>query len=424
MATAQPTRPSAIDGFNLIDPSGYEDEGHPHASWSALRAASPVHLCEPEGYPAYWAITRHADICAISKSPLAFQSAPGIVHTPLDRRVSRDEGIGAMRTIIEMDPPQHRVYRKVSSPWFTPNALKRIDAAVEASAKELVDDLAGPTGEGEGDFVSQVAVRHPLRLLSTILGVEREDEPWILRVTNELFGADDPDLQREGEDRKAAMEALGLELFQYFSKVIEDRRTHPRDDLATVLANGQVEGELMGPMETFGYFLIVMSAGHDTTKNAIAGGMEALVAHPEELARVKADPELVNPLFEEIVRWTTPVNYMMRHAARDCEVGGQSIREGDAMALFYASANRDESVFEDPFAFRVDRHPNPHLGFGYGEHFCLGANMARRSARALFRELTSRIDFVEFAGDADWIRSSFVVGLKSLPIRYRIGSAG
>jgi cytochrome P450 len=423
MSSTQPDHPEAIDGFNLIDPSGYEDEGHPHSSWAALRQASPVHRCEPEGYQPYWAITRHADICSISKTPNVFLSSPGIVNVQGGRGVDREGELGSMRTIIEMDPPEHRAYRKVSSPWFTPNALSRLDEAVEASARELVDELAGASGEGECDFVNAVAVRHPLRLLSTILGVEREDEPYILRLTNELFGADDPDLQREGEDRDAAMKALGLELFQYFSKIIEDRRANPRDDLASVLANGKVADEPMGALETFGYFLIVMSAGHDTTKNAIAGGMEALVANPSELARVKADQELVNPLFEEIVRWTTPVNYMMRHAAQDCEVGGQAIREGDALALFYASANRDESVFEDPFAFKADRHPNPHLGFGYGEHFCLGANLARRSARALFRELTSRIEFVESTQDPVWIRSSFVVGLKSLPLRYRIGPA-
>jgi hypothetical protein len=423
VSSIQPTLPAAIDGFNLIDPSGYEEKGHPHASWTALREASPVHRCEPDGYSPYWAVTRHADICSISKTPAVFLSSPGIVHVLGGRIRDRDSGIGSMRTIIEMDPPQHRVYRKVASPWFTPNALGRLDEAVEASARELVDELAGASGEGECDFVSAVAVRHPLRLLSTILGVEREDEPRILRVTNELFGSDDPDLQREGEDRDAAMKALGLELFEYFSKIIEDRRAHPRDDLASVLANANVAGEAMGPLETFGYFLIVMSAGHDTTKNAIAGGMEALIANPAELARVKADQELVNPLFEEIVRWTTPVNYMMRHAARDCEVGGQRIREGDALALFYASANRDAAVFEDPFTFKADRHPNPHLGFGYGEHFCLGANLARRSARALFRELTSRIEFIESIEDPVWIRSSFVVGLKSLPVRYRIRPA-
>ncbi len=410
------------DGFDLIAPIAYEPAGHPHAVWAELRAKDPVHACEPEGFGRFWAITRHADICEISKNPARFLNSKGIVVLSDEQeRMREDEGgLGAMRTIIEMDPPEHRSYRRVASPWFTPNALARVDEVVERSAREVVDRLAGTTGEGECDFATEVAVAHPLRVLCSILGVEKEDEPRILKVTNQLFGADDPELQRDGEDRQAAIRELGLELFQYFGKIIEDRRTNPRDDLATVLANGQVDGEPMGPMETFGYYLITFTAGHDTTKNAIAGGIRALVENPSEMAKVKADPGLVPRLFEEIVRWTTPVNYMKRTAAHDLEFRGRQIREGDELVLFYASANRDEEIFDEPFAFRADRDPNPHLGFGIGEHFCLGANFARRSARALFRELVSRVEHWELAGEPQWIRSSFVVGLKHLPIRYRI----
>jgi cytochrome P450 len=209
-----------------------------------------------------------------------------------------------------------------------------------------------------------------------------------------------------------------------FSGIIEDRRAHPRDDLATLLANGSVDGELMGPMETVGYYLITFTAGHDTTKNALAGGMRALLDHPDELEKLKRAPELVESAVEEIVRWTTPVNYMKRTAARDVELRGQKIREGDYLVLFYASANRDEGIFEDPFDFRVDRRPNRHLGFGIGEHFCLGANLARKSQHALWRELSLRLEHVELAGEPEYIRSSFVVGLKRLPIRYRITPAG
>ena len=219
------------------------------------------------------------------------------------------------------------------------------------------------------------------------------------------------------------MKALGLELFQLFNGIIEDRRANPRDDLATVLAQGQVDGQPMGPMETFGYYLITFSAGHDTTKNALVTGMNALVEHPEQLSALRSNPKLVEPAVEEIVRWATPVNYMQRTALRDVGVGGHAIREGDSLVLFYASANRDDAVFEDPFAFRIDRQPNRHLGFGIGEHFCLGAHLARRSQRALFAELSRRLEHVELIGDPEWIASSFVVGLKHLPIRYRIAPA-
>lgn len=408
------------DGYELIEPACYAKGGPPHAAWAALRRHSPVNRCEPRDYPPFWAITRHADICHVSKRPDLFLNAPGIVHLRNTQVIDRTQGIGAMRTIIEMDPPEHRAYRKVASPWFTPRAMDRIDAAVRQSAREIVDAMAGRTGEGECDFARDVATAHPLRILSTILGVPREEEPRILRLTNQLFANEDEELQRPGEDRVQAVRELGVELYHLFAGIVEDRRQNPRDDLATVLANGQVNGQPMGPVETFGYYLITFTAGHDTTKNALAGGMLALIENPDELARLRHNPELVKTAVEEVVRWTSPVNYMRRQAARDTEVGGQRIREGDWLLLFYASGNRDEAVFEDPFRFRVDRDPNPHVGFGHGEHFCLGSHLARRSQRALFAELARRLEHVELAGEPQWIQSSFVVGLKRLPIRYRI----
>ncbi|MCG8587804.1 MAG: cytochrome P450 [Proteobacteria bacterium] len=413
------------DGFELVDHATYGREGPPHALWARLRAESPVHPCRPQGYEPFWAITRHADVSDISKRPDDFLNAPGIVLMNEHQQKLRasGDGVAAMRTIIEMDPPEHRSYRKVASPWFSPRAVGRVDEEVQTSAREIVNQLAGSTGEGECDFATDVATAHPLRILSAILGLPREAEPKILRLTNELFAAEDPDLQRAGEDRQKAAKELGLEMFQLFSEIIEDRRANPQDDLATVLANGKIDGQPMGPMETVGYYLITFTAGHDTTKNALAGGMHALLQHPDELAKLKRNPELVKPAIEEIVRWTAPVNYMKRTAACEAEIRGQRIQKGDNLVLFYASANRDEEVFEDPFSFRVDRKPNPHLGFGIGEHFCLGANLARKSQIALWQELAPRLEALEPAGDPEYISSSFVVGLKKLPIRYRITPA-
>ena len=413
------------NGLELIDPRSYSKAGIPHEIWTRLRSESPVHHCAPPGFETFWAITRHADICEISKQPDLFLNAPGIVLMNEDQIEIRasGEGLAAMRTIIEMDPPDHRKFRKVASPRFTPRAIDALEDVVRESASHLVDKLAGESGEGECDFAVDVAAAHPLRVLSTILGVSRELEPKILELTNQLFGADDPDLRREGDDpAKVAME-LGMELFQLFTEIIEDRRAHPRDDLATVLANAQVDGEPMGPMETVGYYLITFTAGHDTTKNALVGGMNAFLDHPDQLEKLKRDPGLLKTAIEEIVRWTTPVNYMKRTAARDVELRGQKIREGDNLVLFYASANRDEEVFQDPFDFRIDRRPNPHLGFGIGEHFCIGSHLARKSQIALWSELSRRLEWVERAGEAEQIHSSFVVGLKRLPIRYRIAPA-
>jgi hypothetical protein len=217
--------------------------------------------------------------------------------------------------------------------------------------------------------------------------------------------------------------ALAMEFFQLFNGIIEDRRAKPRDDLATVLANAKVNGEPMGMMETLGYYLITFTAGHDTTKNALAGGIHALAEHPGEFEKLKRNPDLVPSAVEEILRWVSPVNYMKRVVAEDTEFRGQKLREGENLVLFYASANRDESVFEDPTTFRIDRDPNRHLAFGIGEHFCLGAHLARQSQCALLRELVGRIDALELAGDPLRIASSFVVGLKRLPIRYRVSQA-
>jgi len=417
---------SITDGFELVSNRSYAEKGVPHDLWTRLRAESPVHLCHPAGFEPYWAITKHADICEISKQPEVFASSGGIAMlTEREEANVRDgdQGFGAMRVIIEMDPPEHRGYRNVTSPVFTPRAVKALDDVINTSARELVDKLAGKTGEGECDFASDVAAAHPLRILSTILGVPRESEPDILRLTNQLFGSDDPDLQRDGENRKDAMVALGLELYQLFDKIIQDRRKNPTGDLASLLANGKIEGEPMGPMETVGYYLITFSAGHDTTKNALVGGMRAFLENSDEFERLKQQPELVESAVEEIIRWTSPVNHMKRTVTEDYELRGQKMKAGDKLVMFYASANRDEEVFEDPFAFRVDRNPNRHLGFGIGEHFCLGANLARRSQQALWLELSRRLDWAQLAGEPEPIHSAFVVGLKKLPMRYRIKPA-
>jgi len=413
------------DGLDLVSSHAYASRGVPHDVWTRLRAESPVHWCTPAGFEPFWAITRHADICEISKQPDLFSSADGIAMiAQAQEEVVRDQSLGrTMRVIIEMDPPEHRSYRSVASPVFTPRAVKAMDDAIRTSAREIVDRLAGETGEGTCDFANDVAAAHPLRILSTMLGVPRESEPDILRLTNELFGSDDPDLQRKGEDRRQATIAMGLEFYQLFDKIIQDRRAHPRDDLASLLANATIDGEPMGMMETLGYYLITFSAGHDTTKNALVGGMRALLENPAEFEKLKRAPELLDSAVEEVVRWTSPVNHMKRRVVRDYELRGQRLRAGDWVVMFYASANRDEEVFEAPFEFHVDRKPNPHLAFGIGEHFCLGANLARRSQRALLAELAQRMEWAELDGKPEQIHSAFVVGLKKLPMRYRIRPA-
>ncbi len=413
-----------IDPNDLIQPERYGAAGQPHDVWTQLRRHSPVHRCEPDDYEHFWAITRHADIMDISGKPEIFSNLQGpilLTQQQLRDRVGETGGFAGMKTIIEMDPPEHREFRKVASGFFTPRSIHRLDEIVARSAREQIDNLGE---EGEADFVDVISQRHPLRVLATILGIDREDEEKVLELTQQLFGSEDPELQREGEDRKQAGEELGLEFYQLFDRIVQDRRAHPRDDLASMLANAKLsDGQPMGPVETFGYYLIVFTAGHDTTRNAISGGMQAFLENPDQLKLLCDDPELTRKAVEEVIRWASPVNYMRRTMLRDVELRGHKLREGEHLVMFYGSTNRDEDVFERPFDFDITRHPNRHLAFGTGEHFCLGAHVARLSTRALFLELARRVEMMEPAGPAAHIESSFVVGLKSLPIRYKIRPA-
>jgi len=416
------------DGTDLLDPLRYATLGYPHEVWTRLRRESPLHWCEPVELVPFWAVTRHAHIHEISSQPEIFENGKGIVPATREvaERIARGERgpFDMMQTIITMDPPKHRKYRKVASPVFTPQALNRIDETVRASAKRLVNRLyeSQRNGEGSCDFVTDVAVPHPLRILATMLGVPEADEPTILRLTQQLFAGDDPEFKRPEADRDEAFRQLGIEILTFFMKVIGDRRASPRGDLASLLANAKVDGAPMGDIETLGYYLIVFTAGHDTTRNSLAGGMLALIENPAEREKLRRDPAgRVVDAVEEIVRWTTPVNYMMRTAASDYELDGTKIHAGERLLLFYASANRDEDVFEAPFEFKIDRHPNPHLGFGTGEHFCLGSHLARRSQRALFNELVGRLEDVELTGPPERLAASFVAGVKHLPMRYRLG---
>ncbi len=406
-----------VDGLRLIDPRAYSERGYPHEEWRQLRKM-PLTYFEPEGWQAYWAITKHADVIEVSKQPERFLNGPGM--TIIRKREEQNQGsFMQMRTIINMDQPDHRKYRKVASPWFTPRALGRLDPLVKATARELVDSLGR---EGECDFVQQVASIHPLKVIARILGVPEQDEPFILKITNELFGAEDPEFQRS-EDFMEHRRTLGMDFFNYFTKVLEARRKTPQDDLASVIANARVDGQPMGVMETMGYFLITFTAGHETTRGGIGGGMHALIEHPAQRERLAKHPELMSLAVDELIRYVTPVTHMVRTATEDYELRGSKIRKGNKLVIFYASANRDEEVFEAPDELRIDRDPNPHLAFGVGEHFCLGSHLARKTTGSLLHELIPRLEHVELAGKPERTASNLVPGLKHLPIRYRIRPA-
>lgn len=409
-----------LDQLDIITARTYGEHGYPHEAWTRLRREAPVCLMRPPGYRPFWAVTKHADIIEVSTQPDKFKSAGRFILFP-----EMTEGSGPsleenppLRMLVNMDPPEHRTYRRLVSSWFTPRAIARLEERLVEITNEIFEELA-PAGEWcECDFVRDVAALQPLRMITEILGIPRQDEQFVLRVTNENFGIEDPEFQRSGETRE---ERLGFlqDAFAYLERITEERRRHPREDLSTVLALATIDGKPVPQFELFSLYFLIMVAGHDTTRNSISGGLLALLEHPDQLAKLRENPNLIETGADEIVRWTTPVIHFSRTATVDYELRGQKIRKGDSVALFYPSANRDEDVFPDPFAFRLDREPNPHLGFGVGEHFCLGAHLARLDIKVFFREFARRIEAVELAGPVERLHASFVGGPKRMPVRLR-----
>jgi cytochrome P450 len=415
---------ASLDQLDVITAKIYGEQGYPHDAWTRLRRESPVHWCRPEGYRPFWAVTKHADITEVSTQPDKFKSAGRFILFP-----EFEEGGGSMleedpplRMLVNMDPPEHRTYRSLVSGWFTPRAIARLESRLDAITSDLFDELAGDGSARECDFVRDIAARQPLRMITEMLGIPREKEDFVLRITNENFGIEDPEFQREGNTRE---EALGFlqEAFAFLAEITADRRANPRDDLSSVLAKATIDGKPVPQFELFSLYFLIMVAGHDTTRNAISNGLLALLEHPEELEKLRRNPSLIETGADEIVRWTTPVNHFSRTATVDYELRGKRIKKGDSVALFYASANRDEEVFEDPFVFRLDRDPNPHLGFGIGEHFCLGAHLARLDLKVFFRQFAERFESIELTDKPQLLHASFVGGPKHIPVRYRMRTA-
>jgi cytochrome P450 len=421
----------ASDDDILVNPEATAD-GSVHAVYTRLRREAPVHWCAPSGFRPFWAITRHADITTISKANARFTNSQRTYLAPAEAEKWTLDTVGdthLFRSLVDLDDPLHMKLRRLTHDWFLPANLRTLEPMIRQIARDHVDRMAGLGATC--DFVNEVALFYPLRVVMRILGVPESDEPLMLRMTQEMFGAQDPDVVARSKliTTTAGMQAgsgnpqvdlfqLAQEYFAYFGAISADRRANPRDDLATIIANGMVDGELIGDREAMSYYVIVATAGHDTTSSTTAGGFEQLVRNPEQLAMLKADPSLIPAAVEEMLRWVTPVKHFMRTAAEDCEIAGQKIQAGDGLGLFYWSGNRDERVFADPFAFKADRSPNAQTAFGNGVHMCLGLHLARLEIRILLEELLPRIERVELAGEPRNSISNFVSGLKTLPIRY------
>jgi len=403
----------------LTDPAAYTDEKRLHEALAHLRVHAPVSWVDVEGYRPFWAVTKHVDIMDIERQNDLFTNDPRplLMNIALDERLraDREAGIG-LRTLIHMDDPHHRDIRKVGADWFRPAAMRALKIRVDELARIYVDKMVekGP----ECDFVQEVAVNYPLYVILSLLGLPESDFPRMLKLTQEMFGGEDTEFQRGGTPED--MLAVLLDFFNYFAALTASRREHPTEDLASAIANATVNGEPLSDMDTASYYVIVASAGHDTTSAGIAGGLLALLEHPDELARLQNDMSLMGTAVEEMIRWVVPVKEFMRTAQADTEVRGVAIAEGESVLLSYVSANRDEDVFTDPFRFDVGRDPNKHLSFGYGVHFCLGAALARMEMNSFFSELIPRVKTIELAGEPELIATTFVGGLKHLPIRYSL----
>jgi cholest-4-en-3-one 26-monooxygenase len=378
-----------------------------------LRRHAPVFWYDRSNTDPFWAITKHADIIEIGKQPAIFLSAPRLAVFTNDLPPPPEN---QSRHLLNMDPPEHARYRRVTSAWFTPRAVGAMGEKVARVTREVLDDAAEKT---TGDFVGDVSARITIAVIAEMLGVPRSDWQLLFRWTNEIIAPQDPEFQH-GSTPHETLERARIDLFNYFQALAEERRARPTDDIVSVVANGQVNGAGLPPVELLSYYLLLVVAGNETTRNAMTGGMLAFLENPGEWERLRRSPGLLDGAVEEVVRWTTPVIQFARTATRDYTLRGTVIRAGQSVCLFYPSANRDEDVFADPFVFRIDRSPNPHIAFGMGEHLCLGAHLARLELRCAFGALRDRLEHCELAGPVERVRSSFVGGIKRAPMRWRL----
>lgn len=404
----------------LVNAACWADERGIHEQLRWLRNNDPLRYLEPPGFEPFWSATKYNDIKEIEGKKTIFINDP----RPTLADKGRMEAIQALtgrkhlvRSLVQMDDPDHTKYRALTQTWFLGKNLQRLEGRIQELATMYVDRLAELGGEC--DFVKDVAIWYPLRVIMDILGVPAEDEPLMLKLTRELFGPADPDNQRSFSDE----DFFGVvkEFEDYFSALSAARRANPTDDAATLIANAQIDGEPIPELEANGYYIIIATAGHDTTSASTAGGLLGLLENPGEMAKLRADPEgLLSSAVEEAIRWVTPVRHFMRTATEDYVLRGKTIRAGESVILWYPSANRDEEIFEAPYEFRVDRKGSKQLAFGFGAHVCLGQHLARMEMKALYRELLARVESIELAGEPKYIHSTFVGGLKSLPIRYKM----
>lgn len=406
-------------GRIFITADAFTDMARWHEVAAELRRDDPVARVEAEGWAPFWAITRHADVFEVSRRSDLFWNTPRSAPGP-EVQYEALEGMGIEpRTLVHLHGQEHDAYRKVTNDWFKPAAVRHLQPDIDAIANEFVDHLADLGGEC--DLAQDLAVPFTIRVIMSIFGVPEHDEDLMLQLTQGLFGAADPEYLGDATDPFQLVIDTVQRFTDYFNQLTSERRAEPGEDLATVLATGEVDGRPLGESELLWYYIIIATAGHDTTSFALSGGMEELLRHPDQVQALRDDPELVGPAAEEMIRWTSPVRSFMRWVQEDTVLGGQELAAGDQVLTSYPSANRDHAVFDDPMAFDVRRpDADEHLAFGLGMHHCLGAQVARRELRTMLAKLLERTTSIELAGEPEWSSAHFVSGVKHLPVRYQL----
>jgi cytochrome P450 len=402
---------------NLLDPAVMGNEATMHKLLRDLREHDPVALVEHPDFEPFWAVTKHEDIKAISQNNAGFINNPRtvLIQREFEQALLQQFGTkNGLDTLIHMDNPKHKKLRNVTREWFKPGPIAKLSADIKVIARQYVDKMEA--FGGQCDFVQDIAMLYPLRVIMSIIGIPPEEEARMLKLTQEIFGGQDP-TQSRGATVEDGLSVL-MDFFTYFTAVVEDRRQNPRNDMASILANALVDGEPMEQLDQISYFIITATAGHDTTASTISGGMKALIDHPEQLAKLQARPELMNSAAKEMIRWVSPVRHMMRTTTEDVVLRGKSIKAGESLCLWYPSANRDEDAIANPDTFDIERDTRNQLAFGFGGHMCLGQHLAVLEVELFFKELLSRLKRIELAGEPDWVQAIFVGGLKSMPVRY------
>jgi cytochrome P450 len=438
MTTAEHTQAATIPdevARQIVLPEGHGDLAALHEAYKWVRNNAPLAQAVVEGFDPIWLVSKHADLQEVESQPEIFSAGGGKeqgAHNPI---LQNQAGDGFMKSLLGgslrlmdalpyLDPPEHTEIKFITNDWFRPTQLQKWTEQIGELAKASVEKLEKLSATGEIDLLDDWALGFPLHVMMTLFGVPPEDEPTMMKMTQEFFGTADPEHQREGAEEPSPeamaqqFAAAYQEICTYFDGLVEDRRANPREDLATLVATAKgPDGEYLPKSFSYGYYMAISTAGHDTTSATLAGTLQLLSQHPDVLARVQADPKLIPNLVLESLRMVSPVKHFMRRAEQDYTMRGQTIKKGDRLMLLFQSGNRDEDVFDRPYEFDIDRKPNKQIAFGHGPHMCIGQHLSKLELKVMLEELLPRIESIELLGPGQYTQTNFVGGLKHLPAK-------